>query len=123
MCISDWRIGRFIRSAGTQNTIGISATVPFPANPARVGLVFGITAPSITITVNCSIQFNGVILFGLGPNVLHAEMWFPQYGDLLRQAFTVVGGSSAFNLGITEFMLPEAIIQAPLEAFYNPMVY
>jgi len=117
MCISDWRIGRLIRSVSSTQTPGIGASATLPRNPQRVGLLISAQSTLAISTHYPIISVAGVVISWMrnGDNAMMFTM--QQYGDLTTRDWSVLTPTAATVLSFTEFFLPEEILAAGLEEF------
>ena len=117
MCISDWRIGRLIRSETKIHTPGIGATGTTAANQNRIGILFA----SLT-SVATTRQWPLLLLEGVQIDLLtQNERWrlytIDKHGNLPMRAWGVTTPVAANSVAVTEFFLPESYLAAGIEEF------
>lgn len=112
MCISDWQIGRFIRSVSTQHVDANAAPVVLPANRQRVAVMFVFDAAAIAATGRYEVVVGGAHVIDSQLFALPTIFTLKDHGDLPTKRFSVTGTVSPAPLGITEWFLPEDVLDS-----------
>lgn len=122
MCISDYRIGRHIRSVQTPyNTTGAAVT-NIGSNPQRIGISFFAGAPISAVTSWVYIQSaaqGGTLasIAYLTLNIYKQEFDIRFHGDLVQRPWAVIPGNGNLAGTIIEYMLEESVLKSFLEEF------
>lgn len=122
MCLSDWRVGRLIRSQLRQLDAASGPSYTIPGNRQRVGIRF-----IYAETAGTSAQFLGGVVDGIAlilvgfqnPNTLFT---IETDGDLPTKEWTLVA-SAAIDFAVIEYFLPEDVLAAGIQQFrsaYKP---
>lgn len=117
MCISDWRIGRLIRSVGTVWNTGSGVGVNIPPNKQRVGLTFAADANGAAVSAAAILTFTGggVLVIGNGRAMTHITLL--THGDLPTRGGIITTVVSLSTGAWIEYLLPEECLAAGLEEF------
>lgn len=116
MCVSDWRLGRLIRSAGRTVNIPMGGTVDIAADSQRVAIIIAATLTDITAG-QISISANGVVFCYTLPFSQPAVISLVHYGDLPTKKLTLASSNGGADelAHVTEFWLSEAILHESLD--------
>lgn len=117
MCVSDIRLGRWIRSVKTPfNTTG-GAVLSVSPNLQRVGIEF-----HVNIAIATSASWVNVLNEGSGLGILTLNQLIRRYelqyhGDLVQKAWSVTQGSGNITGNVVEYLLDEQTIAAEFNEF------
>jgi len=117
MCISDYRLGRQIRSQLDQYVVVTGTPQVIPRSPDRVGIRFATATQLIVITSTCIITVDGVTVAKLFSSETMVDLWLTEHGDLVTKEFTITVSGTSHTVGVTQFILPESVIAAALSEF------
>jgi len=117
MCISDWRIGRLIRSETKIHTPGIGATGTTPANQNRIGILFASLYNNVTVTQWPLLLLDGVQIDILTQNERWRLYTIAKHGNLPMRSWGITTNIAANSVAVTEFFLPESYLAAGIEEF------
>lgn len=116
MCISDWRLGRFIKINRQAWDLGTGVGLILPENRQRVGVYVSHNV-ILSSAQGYSVSFdNGAIipLNGFDP---HAMFTITEHGSMVQARVTIAQLNLATAGTFTEFILPESYLAAGLEEF------
>ncbi len=117
MCIQDWRLGRLIRASHSMQSPTIIAPFTLQRNHNRVGVLAVMETVTTSTAATLLITIDGVNIGLLSIQSPTLMMTLATYGDLPTQQIVFTGPALGFDVGITEFFLPEKTIQAGLEEY------
>lgn len=117
MCISDYRIGRLIRSQSDTYSVAAGSPQTIPAHRDRVGIYFATSTPILIVTSVVNINCNGVVIAKLWGAQTIQRLLLAEDGDLCTKEFTITAVGSTHVVGVHQLFLPEAAIAAALEEF------
>lgn len=116
MCLQDWRLGKWIRTASRGLLISAGNPATLPANPNRVGLRFGLGGTAPFALTNCFGFVNGVATGALSAFNPWIEVFITTHGDMPTREWTFsTSDVGASNVLIHEWFLPTEILQSGLE--------
>lgn len=117
MCVSDWRIGRLIRTQATAFDSTVPTGLTYNPNRQRVGILIVPTPSAFAVTqVVIATFLNGTkIVFDATAQAKLLSM--QEFGELTTFGFTLTVVGTITTGVVTEFFLPEEIIQAGLDEF------
>lgn len=123
MCISDWRLGRLIRSEVVAIDTSVNATPSIAANPDRVMLLWSL-ANTTSLTAGLVVSMDGQPLFVLNSSQPLLWLRLSDHGRICQHSYSSVKVGAANVTGsIISFTLPESVIQDEIERFtsgYRP---
>lgn len=116
MCISDWRAGRFMRSASTSLVLTAATPLTIQSNQQRVGLRLCVVSSDILASAAIDLKFRGVVIWSSlsTPSGLHLTL--DKDGDVVTSELTIVniiGGP--FTIGMTETFMSEEFLNEGTE--------
>lgn len=121
MCISDYRLGRYIRHSVTAfNTTG-GAVLTIPASLQRVRIEF-----HVGIAIATSASWVNVLHEGKATGILTLNQLIRAYdirdqGDVVQRAWSVTQGSGNITGNVFEFFLDEQTLQSHWDEFKRRM--
>lgn len=117
MCISDLRLGRYIRHVKTPfNVTGGVATTIGPSNQ-RIGIAFHTSTAIATSASWINVLSDGVATGILTLNALIREYELAKHGDMVQKGWSVTQGSGNLAGCIIEYLLDEQILEAHFNEF------
>ena len=119
MCISDWKIGRFLRSQSDTYSIAAAGTLTIPAHRERVGIYFATATPILVITQTLVVACNGSPIAKLWGATPIQRLTLQQDGDLCQKEFVLTSTGTTFSVGVHQLFLPEDVLDAMLEDYYR----
>lgn len=120
MCISDWRLGRLIRTQINAKSLTSGQTISVPANPARVGIILAMSTPQ-TLTANVvTVTIDGVLWGHINGYMPQLRFHMNNDGDITTRSFLLTNGTITQTLSITELLLPESILAENLNNLMRP---
>lgn len=117
MCISDWRLGRLIRSVSTPFSTAAGTGLVYGRNPQRVGVTILMTTPDPGSGGAFTIAFDGGGAGALPAENAPHSFTLQSHGDLPTRAFVLAAGSAAGAGIVIEHFMPESYLQAGLDEF------
>lgn len=117
MCISDWRLGRQIRTQITAFSLTTAQVQQLAANPQRVGVTFGLTVPTTGALAAAVVRIGGIEHRSLSTENPSYHITLATHGELPTLACAVVSKAGTMTGSIIEYFLPEEVIQAGLDEF------
>jgi hypothetical protein len=110
MCIQDWQLGRFIRSSfSVTGDAGTTAQI-VKASRQRVAILFVADPAFIGTPGLFYIKVNGAMVGSMG--IFPVPIYFAMntHGDLPTKEFTLTAQGTPAIMSITEFFLPEDVL-------------
>lgn len=117
MCMSDWRLGRLIRTVGSFQTVANAGTMVIGTNRDRVGIIISIDVSSTASVTRVSIDVDGLRAMSLSTTNPQVIYTLASHGDLPTRQFTMTAQGTGFNIGVLELIAPEKMIDAAIEEF------
>lgn len=124
MCMTDWRIGRLVRSVTTQFSLPQLTQANVVQNMQRIGWDLSPNSP-MTFQVDslgpsiglARVVVNGKNTFLITQTSLEISVRLTTHGDLPTKPFVISNfdADNAFNL--TEYFMPEEYLEAGLNSF------
>lgn len=119
MCIGDWRLGRILTSVPRIVSIANGGTFTLPPSEQRVGVMF-IPDSAVLQGSAQNILSNGVIVGTMGLVPIAVIFTLKDNGDLPTRQFEIVNAvAGAVTWGVTEWFLPEDVLQSGLESWQS----
>ena len=119
MCVNDIRLARWITTRTQTATITGGTQVTIPRSSQRVGVLLALDAPSATLSTGV-VWRAGLVTIGWtnaasGPSL----MTLLDYGRLIQEELRTLTLPLIGNqlVSITEFFLPEKVLQAYIQQF------
>jgi hypothetical protein len=112
VCVSDYRLGRLIRSRQRITALALAATLDVPADPLR--LAIGFYSANSLGTEMLLIDIEGTLtdFFELRPNNQYLVFTAAIHGDLVTKRWQVRGTSAAnASISLVEWWLPENVLR------------
>lgn len=116
MCISDWRLGRFIQTNRQNWVIGTGVGLVLPANRQRVGLLVSHDV-ILTATQGYLASFADGPIVPLNGFMPYGMFTLTEHGSMVQSQVTIAQLNGAAQGTFTEFTLPENYLAAGLEEF------
>lgn len=111
MCVSDWRLGRFIKPAFQSQTVINPATFTLQANRQRVGVMVAGDAVQLGGGNSIALKIDGVQVASITQQTPTVLITLANHGDLpTRKIVFDAGLGATLGVGITEFTLPEEFL-------------
>lgn len=119
MCISDWQLGRLVRSLDHYLDLD-AATIIIPPNTQRVGLFISCLAEVPDTWVR--LRFNDAI--GDWHNLAANDRWIMftlrEHGDIVQKEVRFNTSNAPEYVLIKEFLMPEEYLSVPPDKFDVP---
>lgn len=118
MCMTDLRLGRYIKSVRQFKNMAGAETMTIPADRTRIAFSVGAWTASAAVGTMPTLLIDGVFFAALGLNVPFMYFSIKDYGDLVQQAVTLLNGSTpGTQAHFNQYLLDEAMLSAPLSEF------
>lgn len=118
MCISDWRLGRQIRSVARNVSIAAGGTFVINSSPQRVGLIFYPNAEAGTGGLSFTMTMDGVFLGAFGGGTYPIVLSLESTGDMSTHQWTIGNtDTNVHTFAFVELFLPEGTLAAGLAEF------
>lgn len=117
MCLSDWRLGRLIRTKARLVTSAASPGTIINADQQRVGISFCLNNPDVTLPSNVDIFIDGVCAFNLSAADPYRKLTLANDGDMPTRQFGISTVSISNIVRVVEQWLPENVLSAGLAEF------
>jgi hypothetical protein len=117
MCVSDWRLGRQIKTQHTAYSLAAAGTLTVPKNYQRVGIAIGTNNPQALITSRLAISVAGVSHTSLFSSQTRLLFTLQTDGELPTLEWVLTAVGVTFTGSIIEYILPEEILAAGLNEF------
>lgn len=119
MCINDIRLSRWITNKRHTPNVLATASFDLPRNPQRIGLsitCFNMPLGSATLP---RLSWDGVLYTNISDEIYSRDFTILTIGNLIKTAFSATNphGTSAVDFWITEYFLPEKVLQAYIQQF------
>lgn len=119
MCVSDWRLGRFLRSDSTLFSITSGNTGSLALGDDLVGLNICLQAPGASAATGAIVLAGGNAVAFLNNNLCQVMYTLPIHGDLLRKAWTLQASGQNITGSVTAWYLPKEVLNEELDRFYS----
>lgn len=117
MCISDYRLGRLIRSQLDSQSVAVGTPITIPQHQNRVGIIINTSAVISVITSFVIVTVGGVAVGKLWSSAPTIAFLLKEHGDLCQKEFTLTATGTTAACGIVQLFLPESVIDAAIEEF------
>lgn len=118
MCISDWRIGRLIRSSTKTVLLGVAGTATIAANRQRVGIIIAVPFADPAAAVGVALRQGGVIIGSATTSVPQFMATLQTHGETPTLELSIQElTNNAVVVNITEYFMDESMLTAALESF------
>jgi len=117
MCVSDWRLGRLIRSQNTQVNTAAGTNTLFLPNRNRVGITLSLTVGGVSAANSMIVTFDNGAAFLITHGNPNVHITLCTHGDFVNRGFVVSGGAVLTTLTVVEYFLPEEVLAAGLNEF------
>jgi hypothetical protein len=115
MCISDWRLGRLIRSQTTSAALTVGQTLILPPNAQRVGVILSNSIGTLGSANSATVAIGGVNCFLICGALPPLSLTLKDYGDLITKQIVLTCGTTAATIFATELFLPESVLSEAIE--------
>lgn len=116
MCVSDWRAGRFMRSAFRAATVVAGTPVVIAGNRQRVGIRLSLTSAAAAAADNADITVGGAVVGVLSAFTFAAIFSLDTDGDLPTKSYSIsTGAAGPVIIGIAETFMTEEFLNAGTE--------
>lgn len=117
MCVGDWRLGRLIRSQGTDFSTSVASQLTFQRNAQRVAVMIAIDPLFAMSTGVTELTFDNLAVVTVNFYNPMSIISLQTHGDLPTHKFTIAASEDVVTGTITEFFMPEHYLAAALKQF------
>ena len=117
MCVSDWRLGRLVRSQNTQASTAAGTGLVYLPNRNRIGITLSLTIGGVSAANSMIVTFDNGAIFLITHGNPNIHMTLCTHGDFVNRGFVVSAGAVLTTLTVVEYFLPEEVLAAGLNEF------
>lgn len=117
MCVSDWRIGRLLRSQATAFHLTIGATHDILPNQQRVAIHIAGEDDAHAVPTFLRLLVNDVLLAIRYDILSEAYYSIKDYGDLVTGKWTISPPAGGSYITVVEWFLPEGVLAVSVDEF------